>query len=134
MSRFRLILVWFVMAAFPLQGFAAASMLFCGMGAHPAAVQLPSQAPAEHDHTQHSHGKHSHADEVRAVEVAHDIGKQPPDAGHKCGVCAACCYGVALVEFTHVPVAAPVPQAVLVEPVVLIHARASPVPDKPPRA
>jgi hypothetical protein len=115
MSRFRLFLAWLIMAAIPLQGMAAASMLFCGMGAHHGPAQVAVQAEAgHHDHAQH--------------------GKKSPDSSHKCPVCASCCHGAAIAQFASLAVLAPAPQAESAEPFVLIHARPSPVPDKPPRA
>lgn len=127
MSRFRLFLVWLVMAAIPLQGMAAASMLFCGMGEHPSSAR---SAVSDHDHS-----KHSHAGQAQQVEkTAHDRSVNLPDTGHKCAVCASCCNSVAITEFPPLAAFEPVPQAELAEPFVLIDARPSPVPDKPPRA
>lgn len=132
MLRFRLLLVWLVMAAIPLQGWAAASMLFCGMGAHhaPAQVAVAQQDAAGH----HDHSKHSHAAEVQVKKTADNTSTKLPDVAHKCGVCASCCHGVAIAEFPELVAFAPVPQAELAAPFVLIHARPSQVPDKPPRA
>lgn len=140
MSRFRTLLAWLVMAAIPLQGLAAASMLFCGMGAHHApaqqaaavkhmkAMQVADGATGEHDHS-----KHSHAAAEQPKENVDTSGAKLPDASHKCGVCASCCHSVAIAEFPQLVAFAPAPQADLVEPFVLIQVRPSPVPDKPPR-
>lgn len=129
MSRFRRFLAWLVVAAIPLQGLAAASMLFCGMGEHHAPAQVAAAAGGQHDHS-----KHSHAAEVQVKKTADNTNKQLPDAAHTCGVCASCCHSVAITEFPQLVAFAPVPQAELAEPFVLIHARPSQVPDKPPRA
>lgn len=139
MSRFRLFLAWLIVAAIPLQGLAASSMLFCGKGQHHAPAQVAaaqadlassgSVASAGHDHS-----KHSHAGEVQAKKTADKAGKQLPGAEHKCAVCASCCNVVAITEFPQLVAFAPAPQAELAEPFVLIHARPSQVPDKPPRA
>lgn len=141
MSRFRTLLAWLVMAAIPLQGLAAASMLFCGMGAHHApaqqvvavtsvsAVHVSNEATGEHDHS-----KHSHAAAEQPKKSVDTSGTKLPDASHKCGVCASCCHSVAIAEFPQLLAFAAAPQADLVEPFVLIQARPSPVPDKPPRA
>jgi hypothetical protein len=134
MSRFRLFLAWLVLAAIPLQGLAAASMLFCGMGEHHAPAQVAAakqDVTGEHDHSQHSHAAEV---QVQVEKTADDSGKQLPDVTHKCAVCASCCNSVALTEFPQLVAVAPVPQAELAEPFVLIHARPSQVPDKPPRA
>lgn len=130
MSRFRLFLAWLVLAAIPLQGMAAASMLFCGMGEHHApAVVAKHDTAGEHDHS-----RHSHAAEVQLEKTADDAGKKLPDVAHKCPVCASCCNIVAITEFPQLAAFAPLPQAESAEPFVLIHARPSQVPDKPPRA
>jgi hypothetical protein len=140
MSRFRSLLVWLVMAAIPLQGLAAASMLFCGMGAHHAPAQQAAAAPSVHaSHAEsasgsHDHSKHSHDAEVQADKTQDASGGKLPDASHKCGVCASCCSSVAIAEFPQLVAFAPAPQAELAEPFLLILARPSPVPDKPPRA
>ena len=139
MSRIRLLLAWLLLAAIPLQGLAAASMLFCGAGMQDMPVQgqaaMHARVAAEsavaggHDHSQH--GK---AAPAKAVETSGDIAKQLPGASHKCPVCASCCNLAAIIEFSPLALVAPASQAELAEPSVLIHARPLPVPDKPPRA
>jgi MinD superfamily P-loop ATPase len=126
--RFRLFLAWLIMAAIPLQGLAAASMLFCATGEHHAAAQVTAAID------QHDHSKHGHADEVPSKQAVDESGKKLPDLTHKCSVCASCCSSVALTESPQLVAFAPVPQAELAEPFVLIHARPAQVPDKPPRA
>lgn len=132
MSRIRLLLAWLVLAAIPLQGFAAASMLFCGMGAahHQAQVQVERQPTASHDHAQHGHGD---AVKEQAAQPA-DGQAQLPDASHKCGVCGSCCSSAALTGTPPALALAPPLQAEAAEPFVLIHARPAVVPDRPPRA
>lgn len=130
MSRFRLFIAGLVLAAIPFQGFAAASMLFCGMGEHHAPAVV-----AKHDMAGgHDHSQHHHAAEVQLEKTADDTGKTLPDTSHKCPVCASCCNSVAITEFPQLAAFAPAPQAESAEPFVLIHARPSQVPDKPPRA
>lgn len=113
MSRLRILFAWLLIAAVPMQGFTAASMLFCGMG-------------AQHQHTDQASEPHAHA-----TDSAPDAS---PDGGQKCSICAACCNGVALVGVSHMAAVAPAAQAELADPFVLIHTRPTPVPDKPPRA
>ncbi|TWO63327.1 hypothetical protein FN976_28580 [Caenimonas sedimenti] len=139
MSRFRLFLAWLIVAAIPLQGLAASSMLFCGMGGHHGpgklAVMQADLAPSSRTASAgHDHSKHSHAGDVQAKKTTDSAGKKLPDIAHKCAVCASCCNVVAITEFPQLVAFAPVPQAELDEPFVLIHARPSQVPDKPPRA
>jgi len=137
MSRIRIFLVWLVMAAVPLQGLAAASMLFCGAGSDASVAQTAmhhgeaaaSSSPAGHDHSMHAQSQ-------LQVEKSSDGADQSkmPDAAHKCGVCASCCHAVAITQLPQPAVFATTPQALLNEPFVLIDARPSQVPDKPPRA
>jgi len=112
-----------------MQGFAAASMLWCGMGAQ---HQHAAEASEPHDHaTRHSHTSDAAQGVAHAADAAHGV---PADNGQKCSICAACCSGVALVGMDQVLAMAPAPQAELAEPFVLIHTLPTPVPDKPPRA
>ena len=59
MLRFRLILAWLLLAALPLQGWAAATMLYCGP-AQKAAVHASAHAPgaavSHHDMQAAHHG------------------------------------------------------------------------------
>ncbi len=128
MRFFCVLLAWLVMAAIPLQGLAAASMLYCGMGAHHDA-QAESAATAQHDHSQHAHGV-----DGKASKGAGNVQQKLPDAAHKCGVCASCCHSVAITELPQTAVFAPLPQVQWAEPFVLLHARPAVVPDRPPRA
>ena len=128
MSRIRLLFAWLILAAIPLQGFAAASMLFCGMGAPHQQVRVQAQVASQHDHA-----AHRHAQTVTAERQA-DTKAQLPDVTHTCGVCASCCHSVAISQTPASLATASLPQAEAAEPFVLIHRRPSPVPDKPPRA
>lgn len=143
MSRFRLFLAWLIVAAIPLQGLAAASMLFCGPGPHHAPVQAAasqqdqlshaSNGDAAHDHSKHAdEAKNEAKDEAK--KVGDNTSKKLPGASHKCAVCASCCNLVAVAEFPEFLEFTALPQAALAEPFVLIHPRPSQVPDKPPRA
>lgn len=137
MSRFRLFLAWLIVAAIPLQGLAAASMLFCGPNHGPAPMAAVQHEQHVHDGAapaQHDHSKHVDAGEVQAKKAGDSAGTTLPDASHTCGACASCCHSVAIAQFPELVAFAPVPQAELAEPFVLIHTRPSQVPDKPPRA
>jgi hypothetical protein len=136
MTRFRLFLACLLLATLPLQGLAAATMLYCGHAAkvqagvsqagHDQHAPAHAAAAAEHEHAGHSHA----AVESGASSAAADL----PDSRHKCGACAACCHSVALIETPHIlPVSAAL-SAPWVETFVPVHSRPSPVPDKPPRA
>jgi hypothetical protein len=138
MSRFRLLLAWLVMVAVPLQGLGAASMLFCGMGAYHDPAQVTAARSTqimggEHVDGRHDHSRHTHVAEVQVNENV-DIDQKVPHPAHKCSVCASCCHSAAIAELPQLVAVAPVPQAGLIEPFLLIDARPSQVPDKPPRA
>ncbi|MDP3762270.1 MAG: hypothetical protein Q8R01_17330 [Ramlibacter sp.] len=141
MLRFRLLLAWLLLAALPLQGWAAATMLFCGPAQRAAVV---AKAPPHGEAVSH-HDMHAAHHDMQAVHAQHHMdtghagsagdGAQPvADGSHTCGVCAACCHGVALAQTQQWPAASPAPRADLIEPLVAVVARPSPVPDKPPRA
>ena len=138
MSRFRHLLLCLMMLALPLQGFAAASMLYCGMGAghHSKAAQTEMNSShhqmADAMGLQHEHGKHDKT--VQAVKQSSQTQKQLPDSTHKCGVCAACCSVIAIADFPPTVEVQLSPKADLAEPFVLIHAVPSRPPEKPPRA
>jgi hypothetical protein len=137
MSRFRLFLAWLIVAAVPLQGLAAASMVFCGPNHGPAPMAAAQGERHVHDGAaavQHDHSKHVDGGEVQASKAGDGAGKKSPGAANKCAVCASCCNIVAITEFPQLVAFAPAPQAGLAEPFVLIHTRPSQVPDKPPRA
>jgi hypothetical protein len=133
MSRLRAFFVWLVMAALPLQGIAAVSMLYCKGHAAGAA-----QSQAHHPHAAdagaaHDHSKHSHA-RAESVKPSGDAPAGLPDIAHKCGICASCCHPLETGGFAGWPRFAPLPQAQTTEPFVPIHAATLPLPDKPPRA
>jgi hypothetical protein len=129
MSRIRILFAWLVLAALPLQGFAAATMLFCGLGEGPAA-QVAVVASSHEDHAAHGHVHVAKAKSNKSGE-----GKQQlPDPSHKCGACAACCPGAAVASTARVLAVADLPQAEAADPFVRIDPLPSTVPDKPPRA
>ena len=128
MLIFRLLVAWLIMAALPLQGLAAASMLYCDQTAAAVATTLGAyEAHAEHDHHQPSaHGHDGHAaDHADAADHA--------NADHKCPICALC-QVVAIPEYPPLLAWADPPSADLPQPRVPALTRAPPRPDKPPRA
>ena len=138
MLRFRHLLLCLMMLALPLQGFAAASMLFCGLRSS-AQGQSGPQLAATHHHgadagraAQHDHSKHGKA--VKLVKQSPETVKQLPDSSHTCGVCASCCNLVVLAEFPWTVQAQALPHAELPEPFVQIRAVPSRLLEKPPRA
>lgn len=137
MLMLRILFAWLLIAAVPMQGFAAASMLMCGMGEqhqHAAQDSEPHDHAAMHGHSGgDAHQGYTHAADP-VVDASADGGYAPPDADHKCSICAACCNGVALVGLSYMASMPPAPQTELAEPFVRVHTLPTPVPDKPPRA
>ena len=132
MFRLRILFAWLLMAAVPMQGFAAASMLFCGTDGRQH-VHAATQGTTTHNH--HDHAMHDDADHVQVdAKASHAAHGAPTDTNHKCSICAACCNSIAIIATEPMLTMAPAPQSALAEPLMLIHTRPSPVPDKPPRA
>jgi hypothetical protein len=147
MSVFRVLMVWLMMLALPLQGLAAATMQNC-TGAS-GAVNASQAAPVDHSgHGSHAghdghhdgqgvhaaahHGESGlHADDAAAKATA---SADSSDAAHKCTLCALCGHGVALNEFPTPLEFGEQAHASPRYPAVLIPAVAVLVPDKPPRA
>ncbi|MES2280116.1 MAG: hypothetical protein V4542_01755 [Pseudomonadota bacterium] len=138
MSRFRHLLLCLMMLALPLQGFAAASMLYCGMGAGNDAKAAQMEMGSSHQHMADAMVMpHDHEKQDTTAQVAKqspDSQKQLPDSSHKCGVCATCCSVIAITDFVATVEVQSSPKADLVEPFVLIHSVPSRFPEKPPRA
>ena len=134
MALIRLLLACLLMLSVPLQGFAAASMAFCG--GSPGHQQQFSQSGGQHAHAQgeQDHSRH-HDPQVTASAsdvLSGDTG-QLPDQAHKCGVCGACSHSVAIAEIAYPTLFATLPQVDPAEPVLLVDSRPALVPDKPPR-
>jgi hypothetical protein len=98
--RFHSVMMWLLLLALPLQGFAAATMLHCGPNHHrmsEASAPTASHDPAAHRH--HTEGTAADPHAPASVAVA-DPGAWPHDLGtlakFKCSACAACCMGAAL--------------------------------------
>lgn len=128
------LLAWIVMFAIPVQGFAAASMLFCGQGtghhAQAAEHKHPAGTPA-HDHAQHQ-PEFKPALDQGPVKLGD--GKSALDLMHKCSVCASCCNAVALPQSALILTPDLPLQADPAEPLMAAYSRPLLVPDKPPRA
>ena len=146
MSRIgRIVVMWLLALAVPVQGFAAASMVGCA-SAHPGAAH--SHAIGMHQHTvdmpQHSHDSATAADGTAHAGHQHHAdarhgGDPQGHAGAKlskasCSACASCCTSAALpaalvvFEATAAPDAfdSPAPQA--------LASFISGGPERPPRA
>ena len=144
MSIVRLVIAWLIMAALPLQGFAASTMLFCEQAEH----STTSQA-AGHDHAVHGHGSdHDHVSQFQdghvagAADQGAKLTQQQPDNaqgsgiddGHACAICASCCNLVALSETPTLSLGGASPMAPPLQGPSRVITRDAPAPDKPPRA
>lgn len=139
MMRFRLLLAWLIVAAIPLQGLAASSMLYCGQGEHHgpalvASVQEYSEPVSSIPGAMSDHSSHQTAVVSESEKTSDSASKNIPVAAQKCVVCASCCSFLAIAEVPQLAVFSPAEQAEFTEPFVLFHIRPSQVPDKPPRA
>ena len=89
MNRFlKTFILWLLLAALPLQGFAAAVQPSCGAMAHHDSSEMVMQAES-HDHE--SDGAASSSTEAAPKSFSHSV-----DAKHKnssCSACATCCVG-----------------------------------------
>jgi hypothetical protein len=133
MVRLRTLLAWFLLAALPLQGFAAATMLLCGP-ARMAAVATAKATHQGHGHEGHDHQGHQHAADHQAHAQHGDSDGPSADSSHGCAACAAACHAVGIAsDPAPVPLAL-APHVPLSEPFLRFDSRPPPVPDKPPRA
>lgn len=104
----RTLLLWFLLAGVPLQGFASATMLLCGPQAADPGRYDAARAQGHHDHAAmlaaqhgatgahpvaHDGGTHHGTDAFEADRTADPAGH----AGHaKCASAGACCTGAPL--------------------------------------
>ena len=142
-------LLWLLLFALPLQGFAAATMLTCGPNHHRVAEFTRSAAAESQGHATHGDPHHDHDHAMGAADAgavtAADGGAAGAGAGassahhldklskFKCSACASCCIGAALpaaalLFASFAPAAAP-SFFVAVEPVGFF----TDGPDRPPR-
>jgi hypothetical protein len=153
MFRFRFLLACLVMLAIPLQGFAAASMLCCsGDMVNDSGKQVRSEFSENgmrtdearahpqayvHDHSTHVHSgvtqQQQSSEKAQVVSTPQVTAKTLLTGTHTCNVCSACCQSAAISESMVSHPVAPIPQADLIEPAVLLVSRPAVVPDKPPR-
>jgi hypothetical protein len=129
MLRLRVIFLWALMAAVPLQGYAAASMAFCasmGGGVTSIARTAREHAPG---HPQKPKPASSKAGSARSSEEG-DFSDADP--AHKCDNCSTC-QAIALTTDSLIFVPLHLPKADLAEPLGIFSATVLQVLDKPPR-
>lgn len=137
----RLLIVWFIAIALPVQGMAGVTMAHCASSHERMGAEM--EAP-QHRHADHGAGAAHHhradvanvatlADHDTATQAKAQSGKLSDLAQYKCSSCASCCAGSAL------PSALPrlpeltAARAVFAEVMVTVDALASDGPDRPPR-
>lgn len=135
----RLLIVWFIAIALPVQGIAGVTMVHCGSshGRMGAAMEATQHRHAAHDAVA---AHHHDADETDLATRGHDTaqaksqpGKLSDLAQYKCSSCASCCAGSALPSAMPRMPEPTVAPAVFVEEMVTVDAFASDGPDRPPR-
>lgn len=113
LRQIRLLVLWLLCAALPLQGVAATAMALCGPGPGHSAmgVAMPHDAPA----AVHGHGSAGDAHHHASPVIAGDVDAQDRESSTTCSVCASCCVGAGpsshavLVEFGQPPDTFPLP-------------------------
>lgn len=138
----RLLTVWIMTLALPLQGIAGAAMLHCGPGHErmAAAVEVSEHrhaaghdAAAPHHHDAAAFADASLANQDTVAPAKAKSGTKGDLGQSKCSSCAACCAGAALPSAAPRLPQVPVVTAVFAESVVTVDAFASDGPDRPPR-
>lgn len=136
----RAILVWVMVLAMPLQGWAASMMLYCGPGHHTNGASHGSQQHAEHAHAH----DHAHAMDGQPPAHVHADGDSDSGSDDSClskhpakgsrSACAACCAALAW-PANVVPLAPAGPGGVApVERVQPLASHLPETPDRPPRS
>lgn len=138
----RLLIVWFIAIALPVQGMAGVTMAHCGSSHQRMGAAMDSP---QHRHADYESGAAAHhhpaavsdgaaqPDHGTATQAKVQSGKLFDLAQYKCSSCASCCAGSALpsaLPRLPEPIAAP---AVFAEEMVTVDAFASDGPDRPPR-
>jgi hypothetical protein len=100
------LIVWILLLAVPLQGFAAATMMLCA----PQVANAAAVPGASHDHQAMLAAQASgHHDQHAVSRHDGDGDKHDRQAGGKCGACSACCYGAAMAPSDSLPMSSGVP-------------------------
>jgi hypothetical protein len=150
----RVLWIWLLVLALPVQAVTAATMAYCGPGHLPGPVGTASHdLRADHDHSGHGQaqgpGEHAGHGAVHAHPHADDSGAPslPPASGsapvteawlahaddHECSACASCCSAAAIPS---IGMQLPVPEhppTVFVAVVPAVEKFAAAGPDRPPR-
>ena len=90
MKIIKLLAMFLLFLAIPLQGMAVANQMFChGSGSVSTVIQKTA------DHSHHQTTEHHH-DQTKSLD--HQVSKAEfaKSVNHKCSTCAQCCFGTAL--------------------------------------
>ena len=107
LRNLRIVLMWLVALAVPVQGYAAAAMFGCGPGHHSAvstndagqSLHDQQGQPPSHDDSAEVGSDHSHADGSAAADHVHVLkthGTTSKATKRACSPCASCCVVAAL--------------------------------------
>lgn len=126
------------MLAVPLQGLAAASMLFCGVPAGQTAVGHHHLAKGKDAH-RHGPGDaaHTHNASVAstdAIQIDSPDGVKQSAGAHKCSVCAACSHSIGITGPVSMLSVATAPHSEPAAVPDVMHSHSTRVDDKPPRS
>jgi hypothetical protein len=99
LARCRPLILWLLLLALPMQGWAVVTMLHCGSSHRTMEhAQLGvSNHPAVEQATLHGHDHHAAAHDVTHDSPA-QLDADNEVSASQCSVCASCCSGVALLE------------------------------------
>ena len=144
----RTLFIWLLVLALPMQGAAAASMVFCGPNHHGGGAARVAQGSTASDHARHGHAGSGHGFHMGAAGVegvagaaAAFVGDHAPAGDEKsiqatvqkCSACASCCAtGAILATVPLVPASDPAP-TVFATVAPAVEAFATDGPDRPPR-
>jgi hypothetical protein len=126
----RSLIVWLVLLAVPFQGFAAAAALPCAPATLAVTVHAHQAPGAMHDHGAMMH--HGHGGHAAAASAHHD--GPGHHAGAKCGSCAACWVGAAMMPAIAALGLQPASSATIPFAAGHLPAYHPSLPDRPPRS
>ena len=129
-SGMRILIVWLLALALPVQALASATMLHCGPShqrMHASLLGTTPHSAAHHDHAQHQAASTPDHDVARTGPLA-DLGK------YKCSACASCGSVCALPSYMPVIAAPEFGTAVFDAVVPAVEAFAVDGPERPPRS
>jgi hypothetical protein len=130
----RTLVVWLLALALPMQGVAAATLVFCGQASHHERHQAVAAGVVHADVHSHANAEVAASAATAATAAIHGGDCQPASAeGHTCSACAACCSVGAMLS--PVPTV-PMPDSAPIEFLMLVRAIGAFVADgldRPPR-